>query len=46
MSEVVQRLEADLARERARASKADRLHTRTREDLAMAEAKLMRAQHA
>ena len=44
MNQAVQRLEAELKHERAKAAKADRIHQRTREDLAMLNAELLRSQ--
>ena len=44
MNEAVQRLEAELRHERAKAAKADRVHERTREDLAILNAELLRSQ--
>ena len=40
--QAVQRLEAELRQERQKASKADKVHQRTREDLALANAEVLR----
>ena len=42
MNEAVQKLEAELAREKSKSAKAEKLHVRTREDLALANAEVLR----